>query len=972
MGGLRGANMQQSKEYIQRLAWGTDAGFYRLIPQEVLHPANEADVQTIIARAHAENKHITFRAAGTSLSGQAISDSLLVVVGKKWENYEILPTVETPYMASQEDTTSRDSIHGVSSKALAIKLQPGIVGSRVNEILKPYGRRFTPDPASLKSAMVGGIVANNASGMCCGVHANSYRMLQSARLILADGTLLDTGDEASREAFRKSHPEFLARIEELRQRTLANPALVERIRTKYSIKNVTGLTILPFIEFEDPFDIIAHLLVGSEGTLAFMSEVTMATGEDYKHAASALLLFPDTDSCCRAITAMKHTGCLSAAEFFDRKAMHVVEDDFPELRNLPETATAALIKIETSTDEELKKRIAVIEDLLSSSPLMGGLRGAWDPALAPKYWAMRSGIFPAVGGTREIGTTCLIEDIAFPIDYLAEATTDLQKLFIEHNYPEAVIYGHALEGNYHFILNQRFDTPAAVEQYDKMMHAVVDLVVDKYHGSLKAEHGTGRNMAPFVRREWGDDAYQLMKDVKALFDPKNIFNPGVIFNEDESSYIQHIKPLPVVHPIVDRCIECGFCEVNCVACGFGLSSRQRIVVQREIARLRAAVETPYMASQRKENEALLKHLQKAFAYPGNELCAGDSLCSLSCPVGVNVGEYIHVLRNEQMGALGNSIGSFAANHFSTVGSGLSSVLTVAGWAHNILGDTLMSGICKGMHYCGIPLWTPAMPRRVNPRALRKVSPLHGGTEGGLRVVYFPSCLNQRLGLQKGSPATQPTMADMKELLEKAGYEVIFPENMEKMCCGTIWESKGMPELADQKGKELHEALLKASENGKYPILCDQSPCLYRMRHTNLEYRASNLELRLFEPAEFIEKFVLDKLDITPLDEVVFLHVTCSMRKMGLQTALERVAKRCAKTVIIPDEVGCCGFAGDKGFTHPELNEWALRKLRPQVEKAGATLGISNSRTCEIGLSHNSGIPYLNIAYLVNKASKARK
>ncbi len=940
--------MQQSKEYIQRLAWGTDAGFYRLIPQEVLHPANEADVQTIIARAHAENKHITFRAAGTSLSGQAISDSLLVVVGKKWEDYAVLPPV--------------GGIEGGF-----IRLQPGIIGARVNEILKPYGRRFTPDPASLKSAMVGGIVANNASGMCCGVHANSYRMLQSARLILADGTLLDTGDEQSREAFRKSHPEFLARIEELRQRTLANPELVKRIRKKYSIKNVTGLTILPFIEFEDPFDIIAHLLVGSEGTLAFMSEVTMATGEDYKHSASDLLLFPDTESCCRAITAMKHTGCLSAAEFFDRKAMHVVEDDFPELRDLPETATAALIKIETSTAEELEKRIEVIEEVLKGYTLCAPAAFTQDPVLTGKYWAMRSGIFPAVGGTREIGTTCLIEDIAFPIDYLAEATTDLQKLFIEHNYPEAVIYGHALEGNYHFILNQHFDTPEAVAQYDHMIHAVVDLVVDKYHGSLKAEHGTGRNMAPFVHREWGDDAYELMKDVKALFDPENIFNPGVIFNEDESSYIQHIKPLPVVHPIVDRCIECGFCEVNCVACGFGLSSRQRIVVQREIARLKQVINES--AAGRDEAVTRLKHLEKAFQYPGNELCAGDSLCSLSCPVGVNVGEYIHVLRNEQMGSLGNSIGSFAANHFSAIGTGLSSVLTVAGWAHNILGDTLMSNICKGMHYCGIPLWTPAMPRKVNRKTAKYLATTK---ESALKVVYFPSCLNQRLGLQKGSPATQPTMADMKELLEKAGYEVIFPENMEKMCCGTIWESKGMAELADQKGKELHEALLKASENGKYPILCDQSPCLYRMRHTNSALRTSHSELHLYEPAEFIEKFVLDKLDITPLDEVVFLHVTCSMRKMGLQTALERVAKRCAKTVIIPDEVGCCGFAGDKGFTHPELNEWALRKLRPQVEKAGATLGISNSRTCEIGLSHNSGIPYLNIAYLVNKASKAKK
>ena len=212
------------KKYIERLAWGTDAGFYRLIPQEVLHPANEADVQAILARAHREGKHITFRAAGTSLSGQAISDSLLVVCGKKWEAYNI------------------------GKKAQTITLQPGIVGQRVNEILRPYGKYFSPDPASIKSAMVGGIVMNNASGMCCGVHANSYRVLQAVRIILPDGTILDTGDPKSRAAFAMSHPKFLRKIEELRDKTRKNATLTELIRKKYSIKNVTGLTILPFVD----------------------------------------------------------------------------------------------------------------------------------------------------------------------------------------------------------------------------------------------------------------------------------------------------------------------------------------------------------------------------------------------------------------------------------------------------------------------------------------------------------------------------------------------------------------------------------------------------------------------------------------------------------------------------------------------------------------------------------------------------
>ena len=932
------------KKYIERLAWGTDAGFYRLIPQEVLHPATEADVQSIIKRAHKEGKHITFRAAGTSLSGQAISDSLLVVCGKKWEQYSI------------------------GKDAKTITLQPGIVGQRVNDILRPHGKYFTPDPASLKSAMIGGIVMNNASGMCCGVHANSYRVLKSVRIILPDGTLLDTGDKKNRAAFAMSHPHFLRKIEELRDRTRKNPALVERIKRKYSIKNVTGLTILPFIEYDDPFDIIAHLMVGSEGTLAFLSSITVATADITPFSASALLLFPTTKSACEAIIEMKSTGMLSAAEFFDRKAMRTVEKDFPELQGLPEDAGAVLIRTDASTQEELDNKNNTLQKVLNTYALCQEAAFTSDPALTSKYWAMRSGIFPAVGGTREVGTTCLIEDIAFPIEHLAEATLDLQQLFREHNYPEAVIYGHALEGNYHFILNQHFDTPAAINQYDTMMRAVVDLVVDKYHGSLKAEHGTGRNMAPFVRREWGDDAYELMCEVKQLFDPQNIMNPGVIFNEDQQSYLQNIKPCPKVHEMIDRCIECGFCEVNCVACGYALSSRQRIVVQREMKRLEEAIKQEAKGDEamRREARKLLSSLRKDFARLGRDLCAGDGLCSTSCPIKINVGDYIHIVREHDMGSAGKVIGRWAGKNLATIGNALTPILGVAHVAKTIVGDKATRLLGKAMHKASgrlIPLWTPSLPKPVRPKDI-KTAKEYGAVHGlkGLqdkRVVYFPSCLNQRL-----STPDKPLVNDMTELLNKAGFEVIFPSNMESLCCGTIWESKGMPDEAQRKAAELELALLKASENGRFPILCDQSPCLHRMRHTMQH-------LHLHEPAEFIDKYVLNELDITPLDACVAVHVTCSTRQMGLAQTIVRVTQACAKTVLVPEEIGCCAFAGDKGFTEPELNEWALRKLKPQIEKSGATMGVSNSRTCEIGLTTHSGIEYHSIAHLVNIVSKRK-
>jgi D-lactate dehydrogenase len=230
-----------------------------------------------------------------------------------------------------------------------------------------------------------------------------------------------------------------------------------------------------------------------------------------------------------------------------------------------------------------------------------------------------------------------------------------------------------------------------------------------------------------------------------------------------------------------------------------------------------------------------------------------------------------------------------------------------------------------------------------------------------KVVYFPSCINQRMG---AAPGEKPVVEEMIELLGKAGYEVLFPERMERLCCGTIWESKGMPEAADRKSEELEAALKKVSEDGKWPVLCDQSPCLHRMRE-----RIRGLEL--YEPAEFIERFVLDKVRISPTDEAVAVHITCSTRRMGLADSVVRVAKACSRNVLVPEGVGCCGFAGDNGFTHPGLNAWALRNLRAQVEKAGVIHGYSNSRTCEIGLTTHSGVPYSSIASLVNKVASPK-
>ena len=969
---------------LRTLGWGTDASFYRQIPKAVIRSDGEEEVSKIIRACNKYKLPFTFRAAGTSLSGQSISDSILIVAGKHWEKYEIGPGQDT------------------------IRMQPGIVGSRVNEILKPYGRVFPPDPASIGSAMVGGIVCNNASGMNCGVHANSDRMMVSARLILTDDTVVDTGDEQSKAAFRKSHPEFIQKIEALRDKVRADKELAERIRVKYSIKNVTGLNLRPLIAYDDPFDIMAHSMVGSEGTLAFLSEVTMKTLHDYKFKASAMVYFLTMKESCEAVVAMKKLKSgeedlkmsaenlvVKSAEMLDYMSLNSVDDpvylqykkdvDAGKIEGVKpgdyHNLTAILTETKGITHEQLLSKIKQIKECLGQFRLYIPAEFTEDPAVYGKYWAIRSGIFPSVGGTRPVGTSCLIEDVAFHIEDLPEATVKLQKLIADHGYSDACIYGHAFEGNYHFILNQSFKSDSEVKRYEEMMRDVARLVVEEYDGSLKAEHGTGRNMAPFVKYEWRDKAYEAMKELKAIFDPNGLLNQGVIFNDDPECFIKCLKPLPVLDYDFDKvpdggvylkleggtvstaketiaavkrankCIECGFCEVNCMSCGLTLSSRMRIAVQREIRELENTGANP-------ERVATLK---KQYKYYGDQTCATDGLCSTSCPMKINTGELTHLIRQMDMlhNKMGYKVGEFAANHMSGIKSGLRVVLDVAHLGHVTLGPKLMTNICRGMNKMGLPLWTTAMPKK-------KKQPKPGSHVGkaeteDLKVVYFPSCINQTMGLSKEAPVEHPLVDEVCHLLNKAGYEVIFPENMNKMCCGQIWESKGMLDIADRKSGELEEALWKASEQGRYPVLCAQSPCLHRMKKVMKK-------MKLYEPAEFIMTFLKDRLDFHPIDRRIALHLTCSTREMGVADDLIALAKLCSNNVYLPEGVGCCGFAGDRGFTFPEMNKYALRKLRPQIEEHHIEVGYSNSRTCEIGLQTNTGIPYMSIVYLVNECT----
>jgi len=917
---------------LRTLAYGTDASLYRLIPKLVVRVDSEEEMRCVLALAHRHETPVTFRAAGTSLSGQAVTDSVLLQLGDGWRGWRI------------------------GESAATISLQPGVIGGHANRYLAPHRRKIGPDPASINTCQIGGIAANNASGMCCGTAQNSYQTLKSMRVMLADGAVLDTGDPASREAFQASHGALLDRLAELGQRTRADATLAERIRAKFKIKNTCGYSLNALVDYEDPFEILQHLMIGSEGTLGFIAEITYRTVEEHTHKATTLMLFPDIQTACAAVAVLKSQPA-AAVELMDRASLRSVENKagIPAyFKDLPEAAAALLVETRALDPATLTAQVEAVTAALAGIPTLLPFQFTDRPEEFTRLWAIRQGLFPSVGSARATGATVIIEDVAVPVPQLAAMTLDLQRRFDQHGYAGSIIFGHALEGNLHFVITPDFANPAETERYKHFMDDVCHLIVHQYDGSLKAEHGTGRNIAPFVELEWGQQAYGLMREIKGLFDPRNLLNPGVILNDDPEAHLKHIKPMAAVDPLVDKCIECGFCEPNCPSRALTLSPRQRIVGLREIARLQATG----------EESSRLKAISESYAYQGVETCAADSLCSLTCPVGINTGAMMLKVRGQQRGKVARWVGNLMAKQFTGVTAATRFGLAAANLSHRILGAWLQGGVTGAARKLSgdrIPLWNRYMP---TAGALPKPEEAKA-TPSRPRVVYFPSCASRTMGPARGDPEQDALPVKTAALLRKAGFEVVLPEDSAALCCGQPFASKGLPEQADAKQRELEQALLKASRDGQDFIVFDTSPCSLRLKRTQ-----EQSGLKLYDITEFLHDVVLERLTLRKLPETVALHPTCSTTNMGLQAKLKAIAETCVETVIIPDRIGCCGWAGDKGFTHPELNASALRDLKAALPD-DCQSGYSTSRTCEIGLSLHSGRYYRSIVYLVDRCSQPR-
>jgi D-lactate dehydrogenase len=917
------------RDPLRTFAYGTDASFYRLIPKLVVRVQSEAEVVSVIRACGRLNIPYTFRAAGTSLSGQAISDSVLIQLSRSWNGIHL----------SDDGTIAR--------------FEPAVLGSEGNRALARFQRKIGPDPASIDSAMIAGIAANNSSGMCCGNVQDTYHTMASARLVFADGSILDTSSQESWRQFAAERRDLVNQVDSLARRVKADRILSARIRHKFRIKNTTGYSLHALIDFEDPRDIISHLLIGSEGTLGFISEISYNTVPDPPHRATSLVLFPDIHAACDAASQLSK-GPAAAVELMDRQSLRSVENKpgIPQyFRELDQEATALLIEVRAESPALLQQQLHNVTQTLESCRLLEPFCFAEDQLQSKRLWEIRKGLFPSLGQARENRTTIIIEDVAFPPEHLAAAAIDLQNLFAQHEYTDAVIFGHALQGNLHFVFCADFNRDEEVRKYAAFMEDVTRLVTEKYDGSLKAEHGSGRNMSPYVEREWGIQAFGVMREIKDIFDPDRLMNPDVILSDNPNIHISDLKKTPVTYPVIEKCTECGFCERTCPSRNLSLTPRQRIAVWREISRLTEDGTDPKR----------LRRFRRDFNYQGDETCAVDGLCSTLCPLGIDTGKFIRDLRANQRSQLGRLLANAAAENLDTLLSLSRLLLRSASTAHSILGTAMMirlTRLLRKLSMNTIPAWNPWTPAPASHSQTSDENP------NQQKVVYFPSCVSRLFGSSAKSPYPDSQNARIESLLAKAEYIALYPDGLENLCCGMAFSSKGFPRQADEKLKELAEALAHASCGGKYPILMDTSPCAQRLKQFQNRYPS----LRTYDIADFLLEFVAPRLKLQKRQSSVAVHVPCSLRKGSQEGSLIRLAKMYANDVYLPYSTPCCGFAGDRGFTTPDLPASALISLKTELP-ADCNVGYSTSRTCEIGVSLHGGISYQSIAYLVDESTQ---
>ncbi|PFG39667.1 D-lactate dehydrogenase [Georgenia soli] len=931
-----------STAVVDRARLAHDASHFLLTPSAVVTATSTEQVAAVLAAATRSGTPVTFRSGGTSLSGQGVTDGVLLDVRRHLARVEVL------------DDGAR------------VRCEPGAVLRRVNAALTRYGRRLGPDPASEIACTIGGVVANNSSGMTSGTVATAYRTLESMVLVLPSGTVVDTGRRDADDLLRTLEPELYAGLLRLRDRVRADVALRARIEHQFSMKNTMGYALNALLDHDSAADILAHLVVGSEGTLAYVAEVTLQTVPALPHAATALCVFDTIDRATDAIIPLTEAGAV-AVELLDASSLRVSQRDpkAPDLMRALDVRehTALLVEVQDATADGLAAAANRLRPVVAGLDLTAPAELTTDAAARARMWVTRKVLYAAVAGARPQGTTALLEDIVVPPPALPGAVRDLGALLRRYAYDDAVIFGHAKDANLHFQINPRLDDRAELDRFAAFTEDLVELILGA-DGSLKAEHGTGRIMTPYVRRQFGDELYDVMRELKRLCDPAGVLSPGVVLGDDPEAHLKNLKTFPAAHPELDRCVECGYCEPVCPSRNTTTTPRQRIVLLREMAR-----STP-------ERRAAL---EREYDYQAVQTCAADSLCVTACPVGIDTGKVMKEFRAETRPAPVQVAGDLLARNWAPATTALRTALGVA----DAVPGPVLAAVTRGLRaVAGETLrdWIPQVGEDLPGPGGSRAALAEGfsavvGTAAD--VVFFPACIGSLFAAEGDG---EGAAAAFLRLCERAGLRVAVPAGIDALCCGTVWESKGLHDGAATMARKVADQVWDLTDGGRLPLVCDASSCTHGLtgigRHLDGEAAERWSRVKVVDAVVFAREHLLDRLPVAPGRRLPSLavHPTCSAVHLGMVADLVTVADAVADDVTVPPSWGCCGTAGDRGMLHPELPAGATEAEAAEIaaaERSGGPFAAyaSCNRTCEMGMTAATSRPYRHVLELLEEVTR---
>jgi D-lactate dehydrogenase len=905
--------------------YASDASPYRRFPQAVVMAHDAGDVAKVLAYGRRSGIPVTFRAGGTSLNGQGQTDGILVDVRRYFGG-----------VAVEE------------GGALA-RVKPGTVLGHANRVLAPHGRKLGPDPASTDIACVGGVIANNSGGMRCGVTYDAYSTLRSLTLVLASGTTIDTAAPGAAERFAAEEPELAAGLAAIRDEIRADAELSERIRRKFAIKNTTGYRLCAFLDADEPLEIFRRLVVGSEGTLAFVAEAVFETVPQPVRTTTSWIHFAGIDEAIAPVRDLVESGA-TAVELMVAPALITAAWNMvgapEEWKELPPESAVLLVEYGAASEAELDAYVAKADAIFADHEPIKPYAFSRDAEEIELAWRVREGLHGLIGRVRMPGTALIVEDVCVPPERIAEGAHDLQALLGEHGFLAGVA-GHASAGNLHFMLTPDFAKEEDLERYEAFMAKLVELIVGKYDGSLKAEHGTGINMAPYVEREWGEKATELMWRVKRLADPDGVLNPGVVLNRDPDVHLRDLKTTPAIEESATTCVECGFCEPVCPSRNLTTTPRQRIVLRREMARQPAG-------------SPLQRALLEEYEYDSLETCAADGSCQLACPVGIDTGKLVKELRTQRHTERAEQAALATAKRWRAVEKASRAGLRVGG--------PLARRTERGK---GLPGPAPAS--------------LPSTSRDGATAVYVPSCTNRIFGPTPADGTQSRDMDDFQarrpsvlealvEVSGRAGLPVWIPDDVAGSCCGLPWSSKGFGDAHRHKANEMVQRLWAWSEEGTLPVVVDAASCTQGVTDPGdgvlSEENAAHLaELEILDSVAWAHDRLLPKLEISDKVGSATVHPTCATRHMGLAPRLRSLAGALAEDVYVAPSSTCCGFAGDRGISHPELTAAATRAQASELSGRHFDAHLSSNRTCEIGLGRATGEPYESFLFLLERLTR---